>query len=69
MTSPDLINAYFMFSIAAASGAADATKNRDNISIKMSPAEISRAEKLTADWVLMKQLEKAARCHVTGTCN
>jgi TPR repeat protein len=68
MAAPDLINAYFMFSIAAAAGSADAAKNRDNISIKMTPAEIGQAKKLASDWLLVKQLENAARCRVTGTC-
>ena len=38
------------FNLSAAQGDADATKNRDIVAAKMTPAQIAEAQKLAREW-------------------
>jgi TPR repeat protein len=46
----DYVQALMWFNLAAAQGESLAVKNRDNLSAKMTPAQIERAEALIAAW-------------------
>ena len=46
----DYVQAYMWFNLAAAKGDADAIKNRDIVTAKMTPAQISEAQKLARGW-------------------
>ena len=46
----DYVQAHMWFNLAAAKGDADAIKSRDNVAAKMTPAQISEAQKLAREW-------------------
>ena len=46
----DYVQAHMWFNLAAAKGNADAIKNRDIVTAKMTPAQISEAQKLARGW-------------------
>ena len=50
----DKVYAYMWWTIAASSGDKDASKDRDNIAIQMTPAQIEKAEKLARECVAKK---------------
>jgi hypothetical protein len=47
----DFVEAHKWFNLAATQGDADATKNRDVAASKMTPADISKAQKLAREWL------------------
>ena len=46
----DYVQAHMWFNLSAAQGDADATKNRDIVAAKMTPAQIAEAQKLAREW-------------------
>jgi uncharacterized protein len=46
----DYVSAHMWFNLAAAQGYQDAVKNRDLVEQRMTPAQITEAQKLTRDW-------------------
>ena len=46
----DYVQAHKWFNLAATKGDKDAVKNRDNVAKKMTPADISKAQKLAREW-------------------
>ncbi|MBL1431719.1 MAG: sel1 repeat family protein [Robiginitomaculum sp.] len=51
----DLVFAHFWFNLAAISGDPQAAKNRDIVLKEMTPADISKAQKLASDWFAARQ--------------
>ena len=49
MSCEDYVQAHKWFNLAAAQGAADATKHRDIVAAKMTPAQIAEAQKLASE--------------------
>ncbi len=50
----DNVYAHMWWNIVASSGDKDASKNRDDIAIQMTPAQIERAEKLASECIAKK---------------
>ena len=46
----DYVLAHMWFNLSAAQGDADATKNRDRVAGKMTPARIAEAQRLAREW-------------------
>ena len=46
----DYVQAHKWFNLAATKGDKDAVKNRDDVAKKMTPADISKAQKLAREW-------------------
>ena len=46
----DYVQAHKWFNLSAASGNADALKNRDLVASKMTPAQIAEAQRLASAW-------------------
>jgi TPR repeat protein len=46
----DYVQAHMWFNLAGASGNADAVKNRETVAAKMTPEQISEAQRLAREW-------------------
>ncbi len=51
----DYVQAHMWFNLAATGGHADAQKWREEVSRKMSPAQLTEAQRLASDWFLRKK--------------
>jgi hypothetical protein len=57
--------------LAAAAGHTEAARNRDTVQTKMTPNQLTLANKLAKDWIEAKSLQKAVRCQAMDStdCN
>ncbi len=47
----DYVQAHMWFNLTAAQGDKDAAKNRDIVESKMTPADVSEAQRLAREWM------------------
>ena len=50
----DYVQAHMWLNLSAAQGHVNATKNRDTIAAKMTPAQLAEAQKLAREWMPKK---------------
>jgi hypothetical protein len=46
----DYVQAHMWYNLAVSKGHENATKNRDNVAKKMTPAQIAEAQRLAREW-------------------
>jgi uncharacterized protein len=51
----DYVSAHMWFNLSAAQGEQDAAKSRDAVELRMTPAQIAEAQKLSREWKPTKQ--------------
>ena len=47
----DYVQAYMWFNVASVNGIDEAIRNRDLAASKMTPAQVSEAQRLTREWI------------------